>query len=134
MRTRMLVLAAAMIAAAVTTGVHAGQTAPPTFTRTVLQDQDISAKDRHGVMSRSEFMPGASSGRHFHPGEEFGYVLEGTLELTVDGKPPQRLKAGDVIYMPAGTIHDARNVGPGTLKVLSTYVLEKGKPLATAVK
>jgi quercetin dioxygenase-like cupin family protein len=126
--------AAVVVAGAVTARVHARQATPPTFTRTILQDQDISAKDRHGVMARSEFMPGASSGRHFHPGEEFGYVLEGALELTVDGKPPQRLKAGDIIYMPAGTIHDAKNVGTGTLKVLSTYVLEKGKPLATPVK
>jgi len=133
MKTLTFILAGVIVAAGVTAGARAGQ-ATPTFTRTVLQDQDISAKDRHGVMARSEFMPGASSGRHFHPGEEFGYVLEGTLELTVDGKPPQRLKAGDIIYMPAGTIHDAKNVGTGTLKVLSTYVLEKGKPLATAVK
>lgn len=127
---------AALVAGVAAMAVAWAQQPPaaPGFTRTMLQDHDLSAKDRHGVMSRSEFNPGASSGRHFHPGEEFGYVLEGTLELTADGKPPQRLKAGDVIFMPAGTIHDAKNVGTGPLKVLSTYVLETGKPLATAVK
>ena len=108
--------------------------AAPTFTRTVLQDQPLSTKDRHGVMSRSEFQPGAVSGRHTHPGEELSYILEGTLELTVEGKPVQRYKAGDVVFVPANTVHDAKNVGTGTLKVLATYVLETGKPLATSVK
>jgi quercetin dioxygenase-like cupin family protein len=134
MKKPTLGLAVVLALAGSITIVGITQTPQPTFTRTMLQDQDLSVKDRHGVMSRSEFQPGATSGRHFHPGEEFGYVLEGTLELTVDGKPPQRLKAGDIIFMPAGTIHEAKNVGTGPLKVLSTYVLEKGKPLATAVK
>ena len=82
----------------------------------------------------SEFQPGAESGKHFHPGEEFGYLLEGTLELTLDGKPPVVVKAGDPIFIPAGTVHNAKNVGKTTAKVLATYVLEKGKPLATPVK
>jgi len=107
---------------------------PPAFTRTQLQDQDLSVPGRHGVMSRSEFPPGAESGRHFHPGEELGYLLEGTLELTLDGKPPQVLKAGDPIFIPAGAIHNAKNVGKGPARVLATYFLEKGKPLATPVK
>ena len=106
----------------------------PTFTRTQVQDHDLSTANRHGVMSRSEFQPGAESGKHFHPGEEFGYLLEGTLELTLDGKPPVVVKAGDPIFIPAGTVHNAKNVGKTTAKVLATYVLEKGKPLATPVK
>lgn len=106
----------------------------PTFTRTQLQDQELSAANRHGVMSRSEFEPGATSGRHFHPGEELGYLLEGTLELTIDGQKPKVVKAGDAIFVPAGAIHNATNIGKTPAKVLATYVLEKGKPLATVVK
>jgi len=128
--TAMLVITVALSGLA---GSAAPQTPAPTFARTMLQDQELSVKDRHAVMSRSEFMPGATSGRHFHPGEELGYVLEGTLELKVDGKPTQLLKAGDVIFMPSGAIHEATNIGKGTLKVVSTYVLEKGKPLTTIV-
>jgi quercetin dioxygenase-like cupin family protein len=128
------IITSALAVVVLAVGVRALQTEKPTFTRTQLQDQELTIKDRHGVMARSEFQPGASSGRHFHPGEEFGYVLEGTLELTIDGKPPMRLKAGDSIFMPAGAIHDAKNVGTGPLRVVSTYVLEKGKPLATPVK
>ena len=106
----------------------------PAFTRTQLQDQPLSAPGRHGVMVRSEFPAGVASGRHFHPGEELGYVLEGTLDLTLDGQAPKMLKAGDVIFIPAGIVHNARNAGTGTAKVLGTYVLENGKPLATPVK
>jgi quercetin dioxygenase-like cupin family protein len=132
---RKTLLAAAAIAAiaGATAAVRAKQ-AQPTFTRTMLQDQPLSIKDRHAVMSRSEFQPGAESGRHTHPGEELGLVLEGSLELTVEGKAPQRLKAGDVIFMPPNTIHNAKNVGTGPLRVVSTYILEVGKPLATPVK
>jgi quercetin dioxygenase-like cupin family protein len=134
MRAAILIVGGISVLCAATIGVRAWQAQQPSFTRTMLQDQPLSIKDRHAVMSRSEFQPGAVSGRHTHPGEEIGYVLEGSLELTIDGKPPQRLKAGDVIFMPAGVVHDAKNVGTTTLRVVSTYVLEVGKPLATPVK
>jgi quercetin dioxygenase-like cupin family protein len=134
MKAAVLIGVGFAVVCATTMGVRARQAQQPTFNRTMLQDHPLSIKDRHAVMARSEFQPNATSGRHMHPGEELGYVLEGTLELTVDGKPPQRLKAGDVIFMPAGTVHDAKNVGTGPLRIVSTYVLEVGKPLATPVK
>lgn len=133
-RALLTVSAVMVVAAALTIVTGAVQGTQPSFTRTMLQDHPLSIKDRHAVMSRSDFQPGAASGRHTHPGEEFGYVLEGTLELTIDGKAPQRLKAGDVIFMPAGAVHNAKNIGTGPLRVVSTYVLEVGKPLATPVK
>ena len=129
----MLVVVASVAALGVVAAQQAAAPAPG-FTRTMLQDQTLSVKDRHGVMSRSDFQPGAESGRHMHPGEEFGYILEGSIELTEDGKPPRRLKAGDYIFVPANTVHNAKNVGTGTLRVLSTYVLETGKPMAIPVK
>lgn len=135
---RKLVITSLAALAVISTGVALAArqaTAPaPTFTRTMLQDHDLSVKDHHGVMSRSDFQPGAESGRHMHPGEEFGYVLEGTLDLTLDGQPTKHLKAGDNIFVPANTVHNAKNAGTGTLRVLSTYVLESGKPLAIPVK
>ena len=73
--------------------------------------------------------PGAAFGRHTHPGEEIIYVLEGSLEYQVEGKPPVTLKAGDVFFVPAGTVHAARNVGSSPAAELATYVVEKGKPL-----
>jgi quercetin dioxygenase-like cupin family protein len=60
-------------------------------------------------------------------------VLEGSLEYQVEGKPPVTPKAGEVLFIPAGTVHAAKNVGSGNAAELATYVVEKGKPLATVV-
>jgi quercetin dioxygenase-like cupin family protein len=106
----------------------------PGFTRTVLQDQNMSVQDRHAVVARAEFVPGGAAGRHTHPGEELGYIVEGELELLIDGQPPKRLKAGDVFFVPAGMIHDGKNIGSGKAVVLATYVVEKGKPVASPAK
>jgi quercetin dioxygenase-like cupin family protein len=73
-------------------------------------------------------------GKHSHPGEEIAYVLEGSLEYQVEGKPPVTLKAGEVLFIPAGTIHAAKNVGSGNGAELATYIVEKGKPLVVMVK
>jgi quercetin dioxygenase-like cupin family protein len=74
-------------------------------------------------------------GRHRHPGEEIiYYVLDGSLEYRVEGKLPMTLRAGDVLFIPAGTIHAAKNVGSGNGVELATYVVEKGKPLVVMVK
>ena len=113
----------------VLTGILAAQ--QPTFKRTVLQQGDISVPGREVISAVAEFQPGATPGRHTHPGEEVGYVLEGTLLLERDGKAPVTLKVGGTFLIPAGTIHNATNTGTGTARILATYIVEKGKPLAT---
>ncbi len=102
--------------------------------RTELQRCDLSAPGREVIQSRIDFEPGASVGKHAHPGEEIIYVLEGVLEYEVEGKPPVKLKAGDVLYVPAGTIHAAKNVGQRKGAELATYIVEKGKPLIREFK
>jgi len=129
-----LTIAAALAAAALGTGIGPLNAQQPGFTRTVLQDQDLTVQGRHAVVARAEFIPGGQAGRHTHPGEELGYVVEGTLQLLVDGQPPKTLKAGEVFFVPAGVVHDGKNVGKGKAVVLATYVVEKGKPVATAIK
>ena len=102
--------------------------------RTDLQRHDLGVPGREVVQVRVEFAPGAAFGKHTHPGEEIVYVLEGSLEYEVEGKPPITLKAGDVLFIPARTIHAARNLGSSVGSELATYVVEKGKPLLTPVK
>ena len=97
--------------------------------RTELQRHDLSLPGRESVQVRIDFEPGASFGRHSHPGEEVIYVLEGSFEYEVEGKPAVTLKAGDVLFIPAGTIHAAKNVGTTTAAELATYIVEKGKQL-----
>ena len=97
--------------------------------RTDLIRHDISAPGRETIQVRVDFDSGAAFGRHSHPGEEIAYVLDGTLEYQLDGKPPVTLKAGESLYIPAGTIHAAKNIGKGNGSELATYIVEKGKPL-----
>ncbi len=104
------------------------------FNRIDLQRHDLSVPGREAIQVRVEFDPGVVSPRHTHPGEEIIYVLEGSLQYEVEGKPPVTLKAGDVLFIPAGTIHAAKNVGSGKGAELATYIVEKGKPLLTVVK
>jgi quercetin dioxygenase-like cupin family protein len=108
--------------------------APAGVTRTDLQRHDLSAPGREAVQVRVDLAPGVAFGRHTHPGEEIIYVLAGTIVYDVEGKPPVTLKAGDVLFIPAGTVHAARNVGNDTASELATYIVEKDKPLLTLVK
>jgi len=101
----------------------------PGTKRTDLQRHDLSITGREVVQTIVELAPGTTAPRHTHPGEEIIYVLEGTWEYTVEGKPPLTLKAGEVLFIPAGTVHSARNIGTGRAAELATYIVEKGKPL-----
>ncbi|WP_027576346.1 cupin domain-containing protein [Bradyrhizobium sp. WSM1743] len=83
------------------------------------------------VTAIAEVPAGGAAGRHTHPGIETGYVLEGELDLLVDGQPDKRLKAGDSYQIPAGAVHDAKTNGDKPLKVLGIYVVDKTKPLAS---
>ena len=103
-------------------------------TRTDLQRHDISAPGRETIQVRVDLAPGVAFGKHTHPGEEVIYVLEGQLEYQVEDKPSVTLKAGDVLFIPAGTVHSARNPGSVKGSELATYIVEKGKPLLTLVK
>jgi len=132
MRAAGLALAALMLVSGTGSPLSA-QPRPTGTTRTDLQRHDLTILGHEVFQARVDFAPGASFPRHTHPGEEIIYVLEGTLEYEVSGKPVT-LKAGDVLFVPAGTVHAARNVGSGPAAELATYVLEKDKPLTTLVK
>ncbi len=101
--------------------------------RTDLQRHDLSAPGREVIQVRADFAPGSVFPRHTHPGEEIIYVIEGSLEYEIDGKPV-KVKAGDVLFVPAGTVHAVKNIGSDNGAELATYVVEKGKPLITLVK
>jgi quercetin dioxygenase-like cupin family protein len=127
MRTMSLMAAAALIAGSGLV-LHASQ-AQSGVTRTDLQRHDLSTPGREAIQVRVDIAPGAVAPAHTHRGEEIIYVLEGSLEYQVEGKPPVTLKAGDVLFIPAGTVHSAKNVGSVNGAELATHVVEKGKPL-----
>jgi quercetin dioxygenase-like cupin family protein len=102
--------------------------------RTDLQRHDLSIPGREMIQVVVELAPGVTAPAHTHPGEEIIYVLEGLWEYQLEGKPPVTLKAGEVLFIPAGTIHSAKNVGSSNGAELATYIVEKGKPLLTLAK
>jgi quercetin dioxygenase-like cupin family protein len=99
-----------------------------------LQRHDISVSGHETVQARIDFEPGTAFGMHSHPGEEVIYVLEGLLEYEVEGEQPVVLKAGDVLFIPAGKNHSAKNVGKVRGAELATYIVVKGKPLLVMKK
>ncbi|HVQ62499.1 MAG TPA: cupin domain-containing protein [Burkholderiales bacterium] len=125
-------LVAAGLAAVLGAGTLSAQA--PGFKRVEVQDRDLSVPGRHAVQAKAEFEPGGAVGRHTHPGEELSIVLEGQLLLEVDGQPARTVKAGESFFIPAGTVHAGKNTGKGKAVVFATYIVEKGKPVATAVK
>jgi quercetin dioxygenase-like cupin family protein len=101
----------------------------PGIKRTILQRSDVGG-NMEVILGSAEIASGGATGRHTHFGVETGYVLSGTSLLEVEGEAPRNLKAGDSYLIPAGKVHNA-TAKDGDAKVLATYVVEKGKPLAT---
>ncbi len=99
--------------------------------RTELQRSASSIPGREIVQVLTEIPAGVESGWHTHPGEEVGYIVAGTVEMRIQGQPTLTLHAGDGFLMPPGTPHNALDVGPETGRMLSTYIVEVGRPLVT---
>jgi quercetin dioxygenase-like cupin family protein len=98
--------------------------------RTPLQKFDVPGTNYETVIGMAEIVPNVNIGKHTHPGPESGFMLDGDMTLLVDGQPPLAVKTGESYKVPPGAVHDAKT-GPKGAKVLATYVVEKGKPLAT---
>ena len=124
-------IAALLIAGA--GAIYAQTPQPPGVTRTELQRHDLSTPGREAIQVRVALAPGVAFPDHSHPGEEIIYVLEGTFEYRVEGQPVT-VEAGGVLFIPAGTIHSARNAGTGDAAELATYIVEKGRPLVVPAR
>jgi quercetin dioxygenase-like cupin family protein len=102
----------------------------PGIARMDLQQHDLSVPGREVIQHVVTISPEAPAIRHKHPGgEEVIYVLEGSLEYTVDGQRPTIVNAGEVFFVPSDTVHAVRNLGMSDAAELATYVVEKNKPL-----
>lgn len=102
--------------------------------RQELSRHNISIPGYEEIQLRVDIDPGKTAPNHRHPGEEIIYVIEGTLEYRLQGKPPMTLKAGDVLFVPTGVVHSATNIGQSNAAELGTYIVPIGKPLVEVVK
>jgi quercetin dioxygenase-like cupin family protein len=132
----------AMLAMVLALGMGAGwfghqylsaQQAP--VTRTVLLRTDLAGVEgKETVLVVADIAPGATTGKHWHAGQEFAYVLEGSLRLVADGKTAVTLTPGEAIQQPPRQVHEGQNTSAtAPVKVLAFYIAEKGQPLTTAV-
>ena len=130
--TRIMAVAVLIVASGL--ALHVARAQLSATKRIDLQRHDLSAAGREFIQALVEIDPGVTAPRHSHPGEEIIYVLEGVVEYQLDGQPPVTLKVGDVLFIPAGVVHSAKNVGSDNGAELATYIVEKGKPLLTLAK
>jgi quercetin dioxygenase-like cupin family protein len=130
--TRIMALAALIVGSSL--ALHVAQAQFPGIKRTDLMRHDLSVPGREVIQVRVDFPPGLVADKHSHPGEELVYMIEGLLEYQLEGQPPVTLKAGDVLFIPAGKVHSVKNVGSGNAAELATYIVEKGKPLVVLGK
>jgi quercetin dioxygenase-like cupin family protein len=101
------------------------------YHRTVLQQQDFPGATYRTVTAKTVVDPGGEVAKHTHPGAEMGYVVAGQGTVTISTAAPRPLAAGDSFAVPEGVVHSVRNTGSGPLTLLSTYVVDKSKPIAT---
>lgn len=104
--------------------------APGGLTRTLLRQNDVAGTNHVTIQMLVELPPGIDVAAHTHPGHEGSYVIEGEMTLMVAGESPRVIKAGDSYLVAPGIVHGAKN-GPRTTKLFATFVVEKGKPLAS---
>jgi quercetin dioxygenase-like cupin family protein len=99
--------------------------------RTEIQRGPSSISGREIVQMLTVIPVGVESGWHTHPGEEVGYILAGTVHMAIKDEPTLVLNTGDGFLIPPGTPHNALDLGPKTGMMLSTYIVELGRPLAS---
>lgn len=136
-----LVLAATLaIAPLAMLTAHAQQASPPPITkgnpnvkRTILQRADVPGTNLETIVALVEIAPEVKAGRHSHPGNVFAYVIDGEFNITLDGTTEKVFKVGESLSVAPGAIHD-EGTKDKPAKLIATYVLEKGKPLAQPAK
>jgi quercetin dioxygenase-like cupin family protein len=80
------------------------------------------------IISSAEFAPGVELPRHTHTGDDYTVVLQGTLELIVEGSEPRQVSAGEAFHVPSGLVHRTRVLGDTPVRIIAFWVVEKGKP------
>jgi quercetin dioxygenase-like cupin family protein len=100
----------------------------------MLQSTIEGDANKEATMLAITIAPGGSSGRHTHPGDCYGTVVEGAVELRVDGREPRRVSMGEAWHNPRGAIHELRNVGDSPARVVNTLMVDKGAPKMQPVR
>jgi quercetin dioxygenase-like cupin family protein len=128
---KMLISCAAVLAAVVS-GPTAFAQAPEPLKRTVFQKVDYPGDKMATLLVLIEGVPNFVVVKNTHPGVEMGMILEGAVEFTIGDQPPKTFKVGETFLIPANKEHTVK-FGPSDAKAIVTFVVEKDKPLTTAI-
>jgi quercetin dioxygenase-like cupin family protein len=101
--------------------------------KTTLQTDPFPGDGRHTVLVHADVDEGGMVGRHFHPGLEMAYIEKGEAMVLIEGRSPLHLTAGGSFAVPPRVVHNVKNVGPGELTIISTYVVDPNEPIVTPV-
>jgi quercetin dioxygenase-like cupin family protein len=120
----------AVLFSALALAAHAAD-AQPAPVRDILQRGPVSGSpNQELILAAVSFPKGALLAFHTHPGEEAGVVVSGMLTVEISGQPTLKLGPGKSYFLPRGTRHQASSP-EGDTKIVATYVVDKGAPLAT---
>jgi quercetin dioxygenase-like cupin family protein len=103
--------------------------------RTILSKTDLAvAPGREAIVLTVDGAPGLVGKKHYHPGDEFIYIADGTLTLDVAGTGKVTLRKGETLHIPGGVVHQAINPDPAKpFKAVTFGIFEKGQPDTTVV-
>jgi len=103
--------------------------------RTILSKTDLAvAPGMEAIVLTVDGAPGLVGKKHFHPGDEFIYVAEGTLTLDVAGKGKVTLEKGETLHIPSRVAHQAVNPSSEVpFKAVTFGIFEKAQPDTTLV-
>jgi quercetin dioxygenase-like cupin family protein len=108
--------------------------AAPNVERKVLLQQDLSIPNYQTALVEVTIPVGGREGRHTHPGSAVVHVLAGALTLDLEGMPTKTYQVGETVFIPNGKIHEGINNGNAPMRAIASFVVEKGKPLASQVQ
>ena len=134
-RRSLLAACLAVAALSVVSASMPSDAAPaPNVSRRVLLTQDLSIPNYQTAFVEVIIPAGGREGLHTHPGSAVVHVLEGSLTLDTQGMPSKTYQAGETFYIEPGKVHEGINNGATRMKALASFVVEKGKPLASPVQ
>ena len=112
--------------------INAQQPLPKT--QIILTTDLAGIEGKEGIIYIAQVFPGEVAGKHYHPGYQFSYVLEGSIIMEMEGKSPVTYKPGDAFYIPPRQVHYPRNEGNVRAKIVSFWIKEKGEPTNIPVR
>ena len=109
--------------------------APPPKVKLLMKNEVVSSvPSKEAYLLDIDWGIGSSTGRHIHPGDEYAEIVEGELQLNVEGQPAKIVKAGETYHNLAGIVHETKNISGKPARSVAVLIIDKGKPPTEPIK